>query len=83
MYTLMGYDPISFPDQQSGEVIEGIRFHLVAAPESSSVKYGVDVLTIFIKNNRIMGTPTLGAACDLKFSLRNGKATVSGIEIKK
>lgn len=82
MYKIMGWDPVNFPDEKTGEVIEGVRFHLLADEMSSSVKYGCETVNAFFAKEKIAGTPDVGATCDLKFSIRNGKARVTGIEIK-
>lgn len=82
MYKIMGWDPVKFTDDQTGEMVDGVRFHLLADEVSSSIKHGCEVLNVFFAKERILGTPDVGATCDLKFSVRNGKPRVTGIEIK-
>lgn len=82
MYEIKGWDPVKFTDDQTGEVVEGVRFHLLADEATSSIKFGRETVNVFFGKERIVGTPDVGSMCDLKFSLRNGKVKVTGIEIK-
>lgn len=82
MFQLMGYDPVQFTDEKTGEVISGVRVHLLADKETSTVKVGRDVMAVFFKNDRIAGELRENAKCELKFSVRNGKPVLVGLEIK-
>ncbi len=81
MYTIVGYNPVSFPDEKTGELIEGVTFHLVSDETSSGIKHGCEVLSKFFSKDKISGEYKLGDECDLKFSVTSGKAKITGIVI--
>lgn len=81
MYKVMGFSPVSFPDEKTGELVEGVTFHLLSDEETSDAKFGCSVLSKFFSKEKIFGKYDVGSDCDLKFSVTSGKAKIVGIVI--
>lgn len=81
MYEVVGFNPVSFTDQSTGQLIEGSTIHLVSDSESSGILYGREVLSKFFAKERIKGALKVGALAELKFSVSAGKVKISGIDI--
>ena len=60
-YKILGLQEIKFPNKETGEMIEGVKLHLVTEFEEDYI-HGHSVLSQFFSNKRFFSKVTVGTA---------------------
>lgn len=77
MFQVVGINKIHYTSKKTGEVIDGIEYHLV--DKDSSITSGYSVLTQFLKKENCDLDLSVGDMCELRYTRRGTNVFVSGI----
>lgn len=69
-YKILGLQEIKFDNKETGEVIEGVKLHLVTAYEEDYI-HGHSVITQFLSQKRFFSKVNVGSASNLIGKLIN------------
>lgn len=63
-YKILGLQEINFTNKETGEMIEGVKLHLVTAFEEDYI-HGHSVITQFLSQKRFFSKVNVGSAANL------------------
>lgn len=83
MYEILGFEKVNFVNPDTGEAINGIKFHLCAFDDDiESNGKGKTVLTKFIRADRIEGAVDVRKMLEFRFAItKKGEARITGCKI--
>lgn len=83
MFEIVGYEKIEFTNQDTGELVDGYKLHLLGEEFDSNNRFGRPVLTKFFSSKYIKGSPIkVGAFCEFIVTFdSSGKPKLRGINI--
>lgn len=84
MFEIVGYEKINFTNTETGELISGVKLHLIG-DEFTSVdgsSSGRSVLSKFFSNKHIRGELKVGAFCEFNIRIDSkGQPKIIGVSI--
>lgn len=81
MFKILGYQKMQFTNESTGELVSGVKFHLLGDVIDQNGRGNV-VLTKFFINNKIEGVPDVQKNLEFKISINSkGEPKVTGCKI--
>lgn len=81
MFKILGFQNMKFTNEETGELVSGVRLHLLGDVIDNNGSGNV-VLTKFFTNSRIEGVPNVNKNVEFKVSFNSkGEPKITGCKI--